>query len=710
MNRSPEKIVVIDDDLNMRQLLHSMLSQFGYTVTEAENGMEGLELVEREQPDLVMVDLCMPGMDGADLVRRLSESHPTLPVIVISGKGTMHDALGVMRLGAWDYLQKPFSSIQAVAAAIRRVCEKAHELHHSSQLRHNLEEQVQEQSEQLHLEEYRYRMLFESAHDAIILLKEDKILNCNKRALQLFACSADDEMLGRTLLDVSPLLQPDDLYSDELFALYRSRVLNGEPQNFDWRFNRTTSGSFDAEISLNGLEIAGETYMQALVRDMTEHYKYLDDLYKKAHFDDLTGLPNRHMLGHTMAGLIENLSITGGTFHLFLLGINKLKHINDTLGHSRGDELLVKIGQRLKKFALFEHALSRFIGNEFMLLSTAVPSAEQAASIARQALAAIEEPFLVDNIEIFATASVGICSYPQDGDTTEVLLQNIEAAMNQAKREGSGSIQFFDQHISETSRFRHALEHSLHRVLERDELLLYFQPQIAVGSGEVVGMETLLRWQCPERGLVPPVQFIPVLEESGMIIQVGHWLIHKACQQLRQWIDAGLPGFELSINVSPLQFLRGRLVESVRTALQEYDIHPSRICLELTESLILGDLEQSLKIMHQLVDLGVSLSIDDFGTGYSSLSYLSRMPIHELKIDRSFVIDIPHNPQASIIVDTILGMASCLGLRVVAEGVETAEQCDYLSARNCSRIQGYYYSKPLSAAGLEAYMRERIKG
>ncbi len=705
----PLRILVIDDDTAIRRSLCRMLSAARHQVFEAPDGLSGLKSVTTEQPDLVLTDIEMPGLSGKALVRRLQALYPELPIVVISAKNSLSEAVELIRNGAWDYLEKTANGLQLLDIVIQRVMERSKLLRESCENKLRQEELVRQRTRQLQQEKERYQLLFESAHDAILLLRGERIIACNSRALQMFAATAA-EMTGRPLLHFSPLLQPDDLYSDDMYSLYCQRVLEGTPQNFEWRFKRPGGLCFDAEISLNGLTIDGEMHFQAVIRDVSERKLHLEELFHQAHYDELTNLPNRHRLTSSLAGILENLAITGGNCYLFLIDIGKLQHINDTLGHARGDELLQQFAKRLLPLCTFKDALARLVGNEFMLLVTAIPSDHQAQLLAQQILRLLEEPFVIAGMDIFISAHIGICSYPADGSTVEGLLQSVETALHQAKLRPHGTIQRFNQDLARQAEKRLALENSLHRALERQEFELHFQPQIDVATEAIIGAEILLRWHSPTDGTVPPLQFIPILEESGLIIPVGSWLIHHACRQIRAWLDQGLPRLEFSLNISALQFHRGYLVETVREALQRNRLEPGLLCLEVTESLIMDDIEQALSIMEQLVELGVSLSIDDFGTGYSSLSYLRRMPIHELKIDRSFIVNIPAEPNANALVDTILGMATCLNLRVVAEGVENQAQRDYLAAKRCDRIQGYYYAKPVPAEQFVKLLPQQTTG
>lgn len=683
-----------------------MLEELGFVVFQAADGAEGLELFRREPVDLVLTDLHMPVMDGKTLITELLAIDPHLPVVVISGQGRIQDALEVIRLGAWDYLIKPVGSVEQLTFLIDRVLDRARLLRENQAYRTSLEELVNQRTDQLRREEERYRTLFESAHDAIVILKDERIEQVNASAKLMFGCPAR-QMYGHTLLDFSPLLQPDDLYSEDVYSLYRQRVLNGEPQSFAWRFCRPDGTCFDVDISLNSVSSEGAVYLQALIRDTSERRQHLEDLYRQAHYDALTGLPNRFLLNKTVDSLIENLSITGGSFCLFLVNINRLQQINDTFGHACGDELVRAVGERLATLVTFNDALSRFIGNEFMLAFTQLPSRERADEIARTILELLQPAFKIGNLELFVSAAIGVCWYPDHGENTELLLKNVEAAMHCARSQGDDAICWYGRQLSERSREFLSLENRLRRALELQQFQLHYQPQYATCDERVVGLEALLRWMPDEGQPVPPTVFIPVLEQSGMIIAVGAWVLDRVCGQLREWIDLGLEPVECSVNVSPLQFHRGDLVATIRLALQRHRIDPALLCLELTEGLLLENLEQTLDIMQELVQLGISLSIDDFGTGYSSLAYLSRLPIHELKIDRAFVSDLPHNTQGTTLVDTILGMAAGLGLRVVAEGVETVAQRDYLAARNCHRIQGYFYAKPLPADRLVAVLTDR---
>ncbi|RZI41616.1 EAL domain-containing protein [Herbaspirillum sp. HC18] len=423
--------------------------------------------------------------------------------------------------------------------------------------------------------------------------------------------------------------------------------------------------------------------------------------------DTLTGLPNRFLLNDRLSQAIA-LSLRHNTrMALLFLDLDRFKHINDTLGHVIGDRLLQEIAERLKNGMRDTDTISRHGGDEFIILLPELSDAYSAARAAGQLMASITRPYHIDNHELHLTASIGISTCPEDGRDGETLIKHAEAAMYQAKAQGRNNYQFFIPHINERAIRRFAMEGDLRRAIAREESALYYQPKLSIADGTVVGAEALIRWQDRRSGAVPPSQFIPIAEESGLIIPIGEWVLRKACRQNRAWQDAGYAPLPVAVNVSAVQFRSKNFLEMVGRILHETGLEPRYLELELTESVTMQDLDLTIQLLEALKRMGVSLSIDDFGTGYSSLNYLKRLPIDALKIDRSFVQDVVTDPDDAAITCAIISMAKSLKQQVIAEGVETAEQFEFLRRQGCDVIQGYYFSGPLTADDFENRILQR---
>ncbi len=432
--------------------------------------------------------------------------------------------------------------------------------------------------------------------------------------------------------------------------------------------------------------------------DVTARREYEAQLLHQATYDQLTGLPNRNLLCERISRSMTTTDHQQKGMAILLLDLDNFKIINDTIGHTQGDLILQTVGQRLQSSLGKVDTFARFGGDEFVIWQDNLVKKEDTAHMAEDILALFSAAFVVEGKEFFISVSIGIALYPEDGQTIDLLLKYADVAMYHAKNLGKNNYQFFTKTINQELHTRMETEHLLRRALERDEFLVYYQPQINVNQHTIFGMEALVRWQ-PATDLIFPAEFISILEETGMIVPVGEWILKTACTQAKSWVDDGWPPFILSVNISTRQFQQPDLDTRIIKILSETGFNPQQLCLELTESVIMQDSEEVIRKMHAFRALGIQLSIDDFGTGYSSLNYLQRMPVSQLKIDRSFITDNEARNQQNepVIVDTILSMARCLNMEVIAEGVETTQQLNTLIRQNCSQIQGYYFSKPLPA-------------
>ena len=432
-----------------------------------------------------------------------------------------------------------------------------------------------------------------------------------------------------------------------------------------------------------------------IFEDVTEREKAEERARFLATHDDLTGLPNRSVFGEAVNDAVKEGHRYGHEFAVMFMDLDRFKNINDTLGHAAGDILLIETAKRLKECMRASDVIARIGGDEFVIMLRKVSDQSQVAAVARKILAAVVKPLTIHGHECRTTASIGISMFPTDALDEESLIKNADAAMYVAKDEGRNGFRFHIQDITTQSIERLTLEASLRGALERDELLLHYQPKQELGHGGIVGVEALLRWRHPDLGLLPPSRFIPLAEETGLIVPIGKWVIEAACAQNVAWQRQGLPALQIAVNLSPRQFADPGLLGDIEAALAKSGMAPELLELEITESVVMHNVERAMRVLKAIKGLGVMLAIDDFGTGYSSMSLLKKFPIDVLKIDRSFVRDISTNSEDQAIADAIIALGRALELTIVAEGVETAEQEAFLRAHDCDQIQGYLISKPV---------------
>lgn len=505
----------------------------------------------------------------------------------------------------------------------------------------------------------------------------------NRRALiEQFAQPYKRELLGRKPISLfmngQPLIVETTTDVDDL-----SRIIIEQGVEY----------MYDGFIITEGGRYAGMGRGFDLMRAITERKQA--HLYHLAHYDALTGLPNRLLFRDRLQEAVAHAQQRNRMMAILLLDLDRFKTINDTLGHSAGDALLKAAAGRLSGCVRQGDTVARLGGDEFTLILQDVRHVEDVASIAQKVLRVLAQPIAISGHEMFVSASIGISLYPFD-DEPGKLLKNADAAMYRAKEQGRNTYQFYTLDINERSLERLRLETSLRYALERNELEVHYQPQFCLHSGAVVGVEALIRWRHPEWGLVPPQHFIPLAEETGLIVAIGEWVLKAACAQGRVWRDAKLP-VRIAVNVSAQQCRRGGFVSAVARALGETGLDPKYLELEITESALMRDIDKTIQSLGALTQLGVAIAIDDFGIGYSSLSYLKRFPIDALKIDRSFVCGLPDGEDDVAIARAVIALAHSLDLKVIAEGVEKEEQAQFLRAHGCHQAQGHWFSRPLLA-------------
>lgn len=456
---------------------------------------------------------------------------------------------------------------------------------------------------------------------------------------------------------------------------------------------------FPVELSIGTWQTANGAYFSLIIRDITERKTSEEKISSLVYLDSLTGLPNRRLFNDRLGSAIDQATENGMVLSVLYLDLDQFKLINDTYGHQTGDRLLVEAGKRINSCISKTDTLARLGGDEFSVLLLNADYTKTEA-VAQKILEVLNEPFLLNEETVFTTSSIGASLFPADGRDPEELVKNADIAMYRVKEEGRNNFEFFTSEMNELVARKSQIAVSIRKGLELGEFMVHYQPQIDIETENIIGVEALVRWHHSKMGSISPAEFIPIAEENGMILHIGEYVLHTACQQNKAWQDAGLDPFRVAVNISAKQFSKGNIAEVVTSALEDSGLAPEFLELELTESIIQGT-TSAISKMQELKAMGIHLSIDDFGTGYSSLSYLKMFPIDTLKIDQHFTRNIHSNPKDAALVDTIIQMAHNLELNVIAEGVETSEQLAFLKIKQCNQAQGYFFHKPMLPEEIE---------
>ncbi|MCW5657939.1 MAG: EAL domain-containing protein [Burkholderiaceae bacterium] len=705
------KLLLVDDDEVSLMLIAAALRDRGFDVTEACSGDRALQLLSERSPDAVVLDAMMPGRDGFEVCRmlRATPGHEHLPVLMLTGLDDNASITRAFEAGATDFFVK--SHQWSLLAG------RLHYLLRASQTRQELERskaKLARAQDLARMGSFDWRRGHDDVTGTFMLSPE---------GLRVFGMPPHGVLSMRQLLRMVPEAERQGLARILRDVLRTSSVLATDvPVTVVDGRQRIVHVEAEPEFDETG-HCFGYT---GIVQDVTDRRAAEDRIRHLANFDALSGLPNRRQLMWRAERALEAARRSGHQVALLMIDIDRFKVINDTLGHAAGDDLLVEVARRLR--ACVRHsdqvmegtlesqgsrshrsleAVGRLGGDEFVALLPEVSSEADAERVAQRMLDATREPIFVGGQECFVTASVGIAMFPRDGASVADLMRNSDVAMYSVKSAGRNAQALYTPHLSGRGREKLELESALHKAIERDELVLHYQPKIDVRAARMVGVEALMRWN-RNGTLVPPGDFIPLAEETGLIVPLSEWAVREAARQAKAWqVSFGFAD-SVAVNLPNRLFERSDLVEHIHQAVSTYGVPHRAIQLEITETGLMRDLQNVIPSLHRLNEIGVEISIDDFGTGYSSLAYLTTLPISEVKIDRGFVRDLGITPQSSAVVTAIIALARSLGLRVVAEGVENLRQMEVLHRLGCGVMQGYLFSRPIPPDDLEAWLRNTI--
>ena len=557
--------------------------------------------------------------------------------------------------------------------------------------------------------ERRYHGLFDNAIEGIFRTTvEGHFVDANPALAHIYGFDSPEELMA-SLRDIGTELYVEKQRRDEFMHIMKAR---GSVTGFESRVYRKNrdiiwiSENARAVLAEDGTPIGYE----GTVEDITERRLHQVRIEHQANYDTLTGLANRSLLQDRLQQALLTAASSGQRVAVAFVDLDRFKFINDSLGHHVGDELLKAVAARLRSCVRDCDTVARLGGDEFVLLINGHTGPEYVRQLMDRMLTAVAQPWIIEQGEFLVSCSIGVALHPDDGEEALTLLKHADSAMYRAKDNGRNNFQFFTRELNALMTEQLELETHLRRALERDQFVLRYQPRVNLATGQIVGAEALLRWRIPQRGTVPPMRFIGLAEDTGLIVPIGKWVLQTACAQNKAWQDTGVPPIVVSVNVSPRQFRHESLVQTVAEVLQSTGLEPRYLELELTESMVMHDAPQLVAMLDELKDLGVKIAVDDFGTGYSSLSYLKRFPVDRLKVDRSFVENMTTEADDATIVRTIIALGHNLGLKVVAEGVETAQQARALRAYQCDEAQGFLFARAVSARVLPRLITRSIPG
>ncbi|WP_019530702.1 EAL domain-containing protein [Dasania marina] len=685
---SDARILLTDDDPSMLASLKALLELYAFNVDTALGGQQGIDKLSSQEYDVLLLDLKMPDINGHDVMAFMAKQKIDTTIIVVSGETSLSDISKALRHGAYDYLKKPYAPEELTATVSNAVRKKLLEKSH-----HNIQTKLN-QSEKLH------RFIVNNSPDIIFVLdNQGKVSFINSQIESILGFSRKN-LLGKPITNII-----ED--SDERVEYFFERALapHKTPQSTEVtlkNFNNDHKRHFEItiwSISDSNKRIPSQNnhfHAYGTARDITERKEAEAFINFQAYHDLLTRLPNRSLFKDRLSTAISQAERNKSRLAVMFIDLDRFKVINDSLGHTMGDRLLQAVSQRLQEHIRKSDTLSRFGGDEFTLLLPEIADDQAATQVADKILESIKQPFMLGGHDIYVGASIGIATYPEAGTNMDALIKNSDIAMYQVKNTGKDGVKIFNPDMNDNPTQRLMLEQDIRRAIELDEFDICYQPQVDTLTETVCGVEALIRWNHPTLGRLSPIEFIPIAEESRLIIEIDKYTLRKACRETRHYHHQGMPNLRLAVNLSPIMIERDDFTETVLSILKEEGFPAHLLELEITENVLMGDRKDIVDKLLLLSSKGINLALDDFGTGYSSLSYLQKYPLKTLKIDRSFIHNIKNSEDEACIVNAIISMAQGLRMSIIAEGVENKEQLEYLRALGCDIVQGFFFGAATS--------------
>lgn len=680
-------VLLVDDDPDERLLMRRELEADGMEVHECHSGKMALRALAGFTPNVILLDVVMPGQDGIDVCRdiRAMQSCDDIPILMLTGVDGVDYIRRAFDAGATDFITKS-TNLQFVSQRIK------YALRNSSR------------TEDLKVWQRNLKKVHQLAGMGYWQLSVGNCqVNLSDEALRLFGLERNE--FENTFSGFLDLVHLND--RDSVKAAIDSALYNRQKLNVDYRI--VTRNGIECYVNLQGEVIYDNgrpMNVVGIVQDITERKKSEATIQHQALYDSLTDLSNRRLFHDRLAHAMSTAHREEKLLAVCFFDLDNFKMINDNLGHAVGDELLKSVAKRLRSTMRQGDIIARISGDEFAVAIEGLSNVDELEKIVEKIRLRLSQPYRIRGHKVYTSASIGIALYPLDSADRDAMLRNADAAMYRAKELGGNTFCYYTYDMNDKARRRLEMEKNLRHAIDRNELRLYYQPQIDSDTNSIIGVEALLRWQHPDFGLLSPAKFLPVAEESGLIFSLGQWVLATACKDLLAWHRAGYPDLRLTLNMSARQFMQEGVIDNIKQVLATYRFNPRQLCVEVSESVAMKNISGTIDLFGQLRALGLRTAIDDFGAGHSSMNLLHKLPIDTLNIDRSFIMRIAEREQDGNTAKGMIALAHSLGLRVVAEGVETKTQVEFLKSQNCDVLQGYYFSPPIPVRELDDVLKE----